>query len=83
LNKEKSMKEKNELIRIFTGNEVLVLMLKGALDEIEIGSLIQNEFQSGMLAGIGGFPEYVDLYIQQADLERAQPLIDEFNQTNN
>jgi hypothetical protein len=77
------MKEKNELIRIFTGNEVLVMMLKGALEEIEVGSLIQNDFQSGMLAGIGGFPEYVDLYIQQADLERAQPLINEFNQTNN
>jgi hypothetical protein len=77
------MEEKNGLIRIFTGSEVLVLMLKGALDEIEIGSMIQNEFQSGMAAGIGGFPEYVDLYIQQADMERAQPLLDEFNQTNN
>jgi hypothetical protein len=77
------MKEKNELIRIFTGSEVLVLMLKGALNEIEIGSLIQNGFQSGMAAGIGGFAEFVDLYIQQSDLVRAQPLIDEFNQTNN
>ncbi|MEI6274701.1 MAG: DUF2007 domain-containing protein [Prolixibacteraceae bacterium] len=77
------MKEKNELVRIFTGSEVLVLMLKGALEEIEIGSLIQNEFQSGMAAGIGGFAEYVDLYIQKSDLVNAQPLINEFNQTNN
>ncbi len=77
------MKERNELVRIFTGSEVLVLMLKGALEEIEVGALIQNGFQSGMAAGIGGFPEYVDLYIQQSDLVRAQPLINEFNQTNN
>jgi hypothetical protein len=77
------MKEKNVLVRIFTGSEVLVLMLKGALEELEIGSMIQNGFQSGMAAGIGGFPEFVDLYIQQSDLERAQPLINEFNQTNN
>lgn len=77
------MKEKNELVRIFTGSEVLVLMLKGALEEMEIGSLIKNGFQSGMASGIGGFPQFVDLYIQEADLERAQPLINEFNQTNN
>ena len=77
------MKEKNELIRIFTGSEVLVLMLKGALEEIEIGSLIQNGFQSGMAAGIGGFPNSVDLYIQQSDLSKAQPLINEYNQNNN
>jgi hypothetical protein len=77
------MKEKNELVRILTGSEVLVLMLKSALDEIGIGSLIQNEFQSGMAAGIGGYPESVDLYIQQSDLLKAQPLIEEFNETNN
>ena len=77
------MSAKNELVRIFTGSEVLVLMLKSALDEIGIGSLIQNEFQSGMAAGIGGFPETVDLYIQQSDMENAQPLIDEFSETNN
>jgi hypothetical protein len=77
------MSERNELIRVFTGSEVLVIMLKGALEEIGIGSLVQNEFQSGMSAGIGGFPACVDLYIQQSDLQNASPLITEFTQANN
>jgi hypothetical protein len=59
------------------------MMLKEALDEIEIGSFVQNDFQSGMVAGIGGFPSFVDLYIQQSDLQRAEPLIVEFTEANN
>ncbi len=75
--------EKDELIRVFSGSEIAVMMLKEALDEIEIGSFVQNDFQSGMVAGIGGFPSFVDLYIQQSDLERAEPLIVEFTEANN
>ncbi len=77
------MSERDELIRVFTGSEILVIMLKGALEEIGIGSLVQNEFQSGMSAGIGGYPSCVDLYIQQSDLQNAEPLINEFIQANN
>ena len=75
--------KRDELIRVFSGNEVLVLTLKAALDEIGIGSLIQNDFQSGMASGIGGFPSFIDLYIQQSDQVKAEPLIQEFNQVNN
>jgi len=75
--------KRDELIRVFSGNEVLVLTLKAALDEIGIGSLIQNEFQSRMAAGLGSFPSCIDLYIQQSDQEKAEPLIQEFNQVNN
>jgi hypothetical protein len=75
--------ERDELIRVFSGSEIAVMMLKEALDEIEIGSFVQNDFQSGMVAGIGGFPSFVDLYIQQSDLERAEPLIVEFTEANN
>jgi hypothetical protein len=78
------MKERNELIRVFTGSEVSTIMLQGALEEIGIGSMVQNEYQSGMSAGIGGgFPASVDLYIQQSDLKNAEPLINEFTKANN
>ena len=74
--------ENNDLIRVFSGSEIAVMMLKEALEEVEIGSFVQNDFQSGVVAGIGGFPSFVDLYIQESDLERAQPLVDEFNKVN-
>jgi len=76
------MKERNELIRVFTGSEVETMMLKGALEGIGIGSLLQNESQSGMSAGFGGFPTFVDLYIQQSDWKNAEPLINEFTKEN-
>ena len=72
----------DELIRVFSGSEIAVMMLKEALDEIEIGAFVQNDFKSGVIVGIGGFPDFVDLFIQQTDLEKAQPLIDEFTQAN-
>ena len=75
--------ERDELVRVFSGSEIAVMMLKEALDEIEIGSFVQNDFQSGMVAGIGGFPSFVDLYIHQSDLQRAEPLIVEFTEANN
>ena len=77
------MKERNGLIRVFTGSEVATLMLQGTLDEIGIGSFVQNDSQSGMAAGIAGFPSFVDLYIQQSDLKNAEPLINEFMKANN
>jgi hypothetical protein len=75
--------ERDELVRVFSGSEIAVMMLKEALDELEIGSFVQNDFQSGMAAGIGGFSSFVDLYIQQSDLQRAEPLIVEFTEANN
>jgi len=74
--------ERDELVRVFSGSEIAVMMLKEALDEIEIGSFVQNDFQSGVIVGIGGFPSFVDLYIQQSDFQRAAPLIDEFTKAN-
>jgi hypothetical protein len=74
--------KKDELIRVFSGSQIAVMMLKEALDEIKIGSFIQNDSQSGMAAGIGGFPSFVDLYIQLSDFEKAKPLIGEFTEAN-
>ncbi len=77
------MQEANELVRVFSGTEIMVTLLKESLEEIGIGSLIQNEFQSGLSAGIGGYASCVDLYIQQSDLENAQPFLAEFRDDNN
>ena len=73
------MSERNELIRVFTGSEVSVILLQGDLEEIGIGSLVQNDYQSGISGGfLGGIPSAIDLFIQQSDLIKAEPLINEF-----
>lgn len=78
------MNKGDELVRVFTGSEVAVILLQGELEDIGIGSVVQNDYVSGISVGfIGGTPTSVDLYIQQSNLERAQSLITEFVQKNN
>ena len=77
------MKKGNNLIRVFTGTEVLVLLLKERLEEVGISALIKDDFQSGITVGfVGGVPSAIDLYIQESDLQEAEPIINEFVQNN-
>lgn len=77
------MKKENELIRIYTGSEVSVILLKGELEEACIQTMIQNDFDAGLSAGFGsGVPSAVDLYIQQSDFDKAEPIINEFLKNN-
>lgn len=75
------MEEKNKLIRVYTGTEISVISLKDKLEKIGISALIQDDYNSGMAAGFfGGIPSAIDLYIQQFDLLKAEPIINEFIQ---
>lgn len=77
------MKNGNDLVRVFTGTEVSVLYLKERLEEIGIGALIKNDFQSGITVGfVSGVPSAIDLYIQESDLKKAESIINEFIQDN-
>jgi Putative prokaryotic signal transducing protein len=73
------MKEKNKLIRVYSGTEVSVILLKGRLEEIGISAIIQNDYKSGIDAGfVGGVQSAIDLYIQQFDYKKAESIISEF-----
>jgi hypothetical protein len=73
------MKEKNNLIRVFNGTEITANLLKIELEQAGIAGIVRNDFNSGIAAGFsGGFSSSTDLYIQEADLKNAKPIIDEF-----
>ena len=77
------MKNGNDLIRVFTGTEVLVYLLKERLEEFDISALIKDDFQSGITVGfVSGVPSAIDLYIQESDFKIAEPIINEFIQDN-
>jgi len=77
------MKNGDNLIRVFTGTEVLVYLLKERLEEIGVSALIRNDFQSGITVGfVGGVPSAIDLYVQESDIQEAEPIINEFIQNN-
>jgi hypothetical protein len=77
------MKERNKSIRVYTGTEILVILLKDRLEEIGVTSMIQNDYKSGIEVGFtGGVQSAIDLYIQQSDFKKAEQIINEFIQKN-
>ncbi len=73
------MKDKNKMIRIYSGTELTVNLLKDELEQIGISGLIQNDFNSGIVAGFsGGGPSSIDLFIQEFDLKEAEPIVNDF-----
>lgn len=77
------MKGNSNLIRVYSGTELTVNLLKDELESFGIPCMIQNDFNSGISAGFsGGVPSSVDLFIQESDLEKAEPFIQEFREIN-
>lgn len=77
------MKHEEELVKIFSGSEIAVNLLKAELEEIGIPALIKNDFRSGIVAGFpGGMPSANDLYVYGSDKKSAEPLVNEFRKNN-
>ena len=77
------MESESTLIKVFTGTEVVVHMLKGQLEEIGVGCLIRNDYAAGAKTGFyGGTTSSIYLLIQKSDLPKAQEIIDEFIKNN-
>lgn len=75
------MKNEDQLVRVFSGSEVSVILLKAKLEEAGVSAIIQNDFQSGLSAGFAGStPTGVDLYIREGDLTLAEPILSEFQE---
>jgi Putative prokaryotic signal transducing protein len=73
------MKKRDNLIKVFTGSEFSVFLLKGKLDEIGISSIVRNDFNGAFL---GTVSPTADLLINESDLEAAEPIIREFIQND-
>ncbi len=75
------MKNDDKIVRVFSGSEVSVILLKAKLEEAGVSAIIQNDFQSGIAAGFAGStPTGVDLYIREGDLTLADPILSEFQE---
>ena len=74
------MENEENLIKVFTGPEPTALLLLKMLEESGIKGLVKNDSGLGYL---GGVPSALDLYIFEADQEKAMPLVTEFRETQN
>ena len=66
------------LIKIFSGTEVLALNLQGRIEAIGVNTVIKNNIQSGQLAGFRTANQAVEVFIQEVDFGKVNPVIEEF-----
>jgi hypothetical protein len=73
------MKEKDALIKAYSGTESLVHILKDKLEQNGITATIRNNSGDSFL---GGTPIALDLYIRQSDIKKVESIIREFVKKN-
>ncbi|MDH4403260.1 MAG: DUF2007 domain-containing protein [Flavobacterium sp.] len=66
------------LIKIFSGSEVLALVLQEKIEAIGVTTVKKDNIQSARLAGFGNSDLAVELFIQEVDFGKASPIIEEF-----
>ncbi|WP_293872460.1 DUF2007 domain-containing protein [Flavobacterium sp.] len=65
------------LIKIFSGDEILAVGLKEKLEEATIKVVIRDNNQANVLPSIQN-AKAVELFIQEIDYGKANPIIEEF-----
>lgn len=77
------MDDKNDIVKVYTGTEITVSLLKTELEKSGIVPLLKDDFASGVASGFfGGAPSTIDLYVQESDLKKAQPILKAFMEIN-
>jgi hypothetical protein len=66
------------LMKIFSGSEILAQALQAKLEQANVATNIKNNIQSGRLAGFGTADQAVEVFIQEVDFGKANPIIEEF-----
>ena len=66
------------LMKIFSGEQILALGLKEKLEEMAIETVIRNNNQANVIPSINSTKAAVELFIQETDFAKANPVIEEF-----
>ncbi len=76
------MEQERDLIEIFSGTEIQVSALEHELDEAGIPYMVRNDQASGNLVGIGSIQAGIRVIIEEKNLEKATPILEEFKRRN-
>lgn len=66
------------LMKVFSGREVLAIALKERLEEAGVETVKKDNIQSARLGGFGGSDLAVEVFIQETDFAKANPVIEDF-----
>ena len=65
-------------MKVFSGSEVLAQSLQARLHNAGVETMMKNNIQSGRLAGFGTSDQAVEVFIQETEFAKANPVIEEF-----
>lgn len=66
------------LIKIFSGSEILAKHLQQQIEDVGVNTLVKDNIQSARLAGFGNADLAVEVFIQEIDFGKANPVIEAF-----
>jgi hypothetical protein len=66
------------LMKVFSGSEILALALQEKIEAVGVDTVLKNNVQSARLAGFGNSGLAVELFIQETEFAKANPVIEEF-----
>ena len=66
------------LMKIFSGSEILAQALQERIEAIGVDTIVKNNIQSARLGGFGSTDLAVEVFIQEADFSKANPVIEQF-----
>ena len=66
------------LMKVFSGSEILATALQAKIEAIGVNTVVKNNIQSARLGGFGNTDLAVELFIQETDFSKANPVIEEF-----
>ena len=75
------MNKNEELVKLFTGGDVIVNRIKDELENKGISLLIKDGFKQGLAAGFGeGVPTAIDIFVTEEDYEKALEIVNVLTQ---
>jgi hypothetical protein len=63
---------------VFSGNEILAQALQVKLEAVGIEVTTKNNVQSGRIAGFGTADQALEIFIQETNFAKANPVIEDF-----
>jgi len=66
------------LMKVFSGSEVLAIALQERLEQAGVETVKKDNIQSARLAGFGQTDLAVEVFIQETDFAKANPVIEDF-----
>ena len=66
------------MIKLFSGSQILAQALQQKIEAVGVKTIMKDNIQSARLGGFGNSDLAVEIFIEEIDFGKANPVIEEF-----